>query len=191
MSPRSIEQNECARAASRRRIIASALALFAEYGYEKTSVKMIAQRAEISQGLMYNYFASKDELLRAIFEQSIADVRESFARTEAGAAPAARIPSLVRASFAIIQENIAFWRLSYGVRTQRSVLAVLGDDVIAWTAEIRRTIEGYLREAGHPQPALEAELLFALIDGVAQHYVLDPENYPLAAIRERIIAMYC
>jgi AcrR family transcriptional regulator len=190
MSPRNVEQNEAVRAARRRRIIESALALFAEHGYEKTSIKMIAQQAGISQGLMYNYFAGKDELLQAIFARSIADVRESFARAEAAGDSADRVARLIRASFAVVQENMTFWRLSYGVRTQSGVLALLGDDVRAWTAEIRWTIEGYLQAADHPQPALEAELLFALIDGVAQHYVLDPENYPLAEITERIIAMY-
>ncbi len=190
MSPRSVEQNETVRAESRRRIIESALALFAEHGYEKTSIKLIAQHAGISQGLMYNYFAGKDELLKAIFAQSIADVRESFVRAEASGDAADRVVRLIRASFAVVRENLAFWRLSYGVRTQSSVLALLGDDLLAWTSEIRRTIEDYLQAAGHPQPALEAELLFALIDGVAQHYVLDPENYPLSEITERIVAMY-
>jgi AcrR family transcriptional regulator len=190
MSPRSVEQNEVVRAESRRRIIESALALFAEHGYEKTSIKMIAQHAGISQGLMYNYFAGKDELLKEIFAQSIADVRESFARAEATGDPSDRVVRLIRASFAVVQDNMAFWRLSYGVRTQSSVLALLGDDLLNWIAEIRRTLERYLQAAGHPQPALEAALLFALIDGVAQHYVLDPETYPLAEISERIVAMY-
>jgi hypothetical protein len=37
---------------------------------------------------------------------------------------------------------------------------------------------------------LEAAVLFATIDGVSQHYALDPERYPLDAVAERIISRY-
>ena len=48
---------------SRQKIINAALFLFAKYGYEKTTIRMIAQKAGVSLGLMYNYFDGKDELL--------------------------------------------------------------------------------------------------------------------------------
>ena len=41
--------------------------MFARYGYERTTVRKIAAEAKISQGLMYNYFGNKAELLRAVF----------------------------------------------------------------------------------------------------------------------------
>ena len=51
-----------------------------------------------------------------------------------------------------------------------------------------------------PQPAPAAKrgfklpsaytILFALIDGVSQHYVLEPSRYPLDAVIEKIAARY-
>ena len=41
-----------------------------------------------------------------------------------------------------------------------------------------------------PAPDLEAELLFALIDGAAQHYVLEPNRYPLGDIENAIVERY-
>ena len=120
----------------------------------------------------------------------MADVRASFAEAEAEGTPRERIERLVRASFAILRRRETFWRLSYGVRMQEAVLAGLGDRVLAWTGEIRGVLEGYLRAAGFPDPETEAALLFALIDGVSQHYVLDPGRYPLDAVIERIVARY-
>lgn len=190
MSPRTAEQNEQIRADSRRRIIDAALALFAEHGYERTSVRMIADAAGISQGLLYNYFDGKQALLRAIFEQSVADVRASFALADA-VPPAERLERLVRGSFEILRQNLAFWRLSYGVRMQPAVLAGLGPELQEWTAAIRRRLHAYLRDAGVPRPDVEAAVLFALIDGISQHYVLDPDHYPLDAVIELVIARYC
>lgn len=190
MSPRTNEQNETLRADSRARILDHALRLFAEHGYEATSVRMIAQAAGIAQGLLYNYFTSKDQLLYAIFEQSMADVRESFAQAEDARDPRPQIERLIRGSFAMVRHHRLFWQLSYSVRMQRAVLAGLGDDLHAWTATIRMTLEGYFRAAGAAEPAIEAAILFAVIDGVAQHYVLDPERYPLQAVEDMLVAKY-
>ena len=190
MTPRTAEQNEQIRVASRQRIVDQALSLFAEHGYERTSVRMIADAAGISQGLLYNYFDNKQALLLAIFEASVADVRASFALADA-APPAERLERLVRGSFEILKRNLAFWRLSYSVRMQPAVLAGLGPALHEWTATIRRTLQRYLRDAGVPRPDVEAAALFALIDGVSQHYVLDPERYPLDAVIELVVARYC
>ncbi len=53
----------------RNQIIDTALKLFAEKGFGKTTIKDISEAAGTSLGLMYHYFASKDDLLVAIFER--------------------------------------------------------------------------------------------------------------------------
>jgi AcrR family transcriptional regulator len=189
MSPRSEELNETLRAEARAKIMEAALTLFGEHGYDQTSVRMIAQAAGISQGLMYNYFAGKEQLLAELFRVSMRDVRESFAHASAGP-PEARVEGLIRGAFAIIQRNQKFWRLSYGVRMQPAVLAAIGPDMPSWLGEIQETVERYLHEAGVPNARIEAEILFALIDGVAQHYVLDPQRYPLDEVTETLVTRY-
>lgn len=52
------------------RILQAALLLFAKNGYHATSISQIAESAEVSKGLTYNYFSSKEELLLAIIEQA-------------------------------------------------------------------------------------------------------------------------
>jgi len=190
VAPRTDEQNEAIREVSRAKIVETALELFAQHGYEATSVRMIAQAAGIAQGLLYNYFASKEALLATVVQQSMADVRESFVRAEDATDPLRQIERLIRAAFAIVQRKRTFWKLIYAVRTQGAVVASLGDLLIAASSEIRTTIERYCRTAGLPQPEIEAAILFALIDGVAQHYVLDPENYPLDTVTEAVVARY-
>jgi AcrR family transcriptional regulator len=189
MSPRTVEQNEQVKAATRKRIVDAALSLFAEHGYEGTSVRMIADEAGMSSGLLYSYFDGKQALLQAIFEESMADVRSSFTRAEA-VPPSERLEQLIRGSFEILRGNLTFWRLSYGVRMQPAVLAGLGRDLQQWTVAIVRTLEGYLRDAGVSRPNVEAAVLFAVIDGVSQHYVLDPDRYPLDDVIELVVARY-
>jgi AcrR family transcriptional regulator len=190
VSPRSPEQNAQRRATTRERIVHHALALFSQHGYDGTSIRMIAKAAGVAQGLLYSHFEGKDALLRAIVETSMADVRESFRLAEANAPRGRRVESLIRASAALLRRNIDFWRLSYAVRMQPAVLTSLGPAVGESTQAIRATLEGYLKEAEVPAPEVEAAVLFALIDGISQHFVLDPDHYPLEAVIDRIIARY-
>ena len=55
-------------------IIETATRLFAKQGFEKTSVAAICESAEVSKGLVYHHFTSKDEILIAIYEQSTQDM---------------------------------------------------------------------------------------------------------------------
>jgi AcrR family transcriptional regulator len=186
---RSERLNREMREASRRRILKAALRLFAAHGYAGTSIRMIAESAGISVGLLYNYFPSKADLLGALFEESMRDVQASFASAEA-AAPPERIDRLVRSSFEILDANRDFWRMSYGVRMQPAVVTGLGKRLREWTTTIQSTLARYLKEAGSRRPEVDAALLFALIDGASQHYVLDPKGYPLNEVADGIIALF-
>ncbi len=50
----------------RRRMISAASKLFADQGYEATSMEAIAELAEVSVGTVYNYYETKSEILLAI-----------------------------------------------------------------------------------------------------------------------------
>lgn len=59
------EKGEQTRAA----IAAAAQELFLERGYEKTTMRAVAQRAGVSLGNAYYYFASKEHLVQAFYDQ--------------------------------------------------------------------------------------------------------------------------
>ena len=178
------------RAAARAKLLQAALELFASRGYSATSVDAIADAAGVSVGLLYYHFKSKPAVLQSIFEQSLADVHATFAAAEREPDPRDRLPALLRSAGAIVPRHRHFWAVWYGLRMQREVLITLGPAVMQFAGAIVRTLEGFLRDIGWPEPALEARLLFAQIDGMCQHYVLDPEHYPLDRMIERLIERY-
>jgi AcrR family transcriptional regulator len=53
----------------RDQLVEAALAVFAEHGFEHTTIRQLAERAGVAQGLLYHYFRSKDDLLRAALER--------------------------------------------------------------------------------------------------------------------------
>ncbi|MEK7571682.1 MAG: TetR/AcrR family transcriptional regulator [Patescibacteria group bacterium] len=54
--------------ATRLHIIETALTLFAKQGFTATTTKQIAQKAEITEGLIFYYFKTKAEILSALIE---------------------------------------------------------------------------------------------------------------------------
>jgi AcrR family transcriptional regulator len=53
---------------TRRRLVDTALELFAEHGFDGTSMKALARAAGVAQGLVYHYFTGKEALLWAVLE---------------------------------------------------------------------------------------------------------------------------
>ncbi len=49
------------------RLLAAATRLFADQGYEGTSVQEIVEAAGVTKGALYHYFGSKDDLLHEIY----------------------------------------------------------------------------------------------------------------------------
>lgn len=63
--------------ARRAQILAAAIAVFAEQGFQQTTIKQIAAKAEVADGTIYNYFKNKDDILTAIIAQlTEAETRE-------------------------------------------------------------------------------------------------------------------
>ena len=191
MSPRTAIQNREVRAVTRAKLLNAALELFASRGYAATSVDAIAEAAGVSAGLLYHHFDSKAAVLNAIFEQSLADVQATFAAADREG-EAAR--SITRAA-------------ALRARHRPAPSPVLGGVVrpadAAGGAEDARPLGGAIhrtrscarsrvtsRTSSWPDAAIEARLLFAQIDGLCQHYVLDPAHYPLEHVIERLVERY-
>jgi AcrR family transcriptional regulator len=60
----------------RRDIIRVAAETFQELGYERTSMLTIAERMRGSKQTLYNYFPSKEDLLRAVLEYDVGEVAD-------------------------------------------------------------------------------------------------------------------
>lgn len=56
------------------RILESALALFRENGFDSTTMRDIAARAEVATGAAYYYYASKDAIITDFYQRSSAEM---------------------------------------------------------------------------------------------------------------------
>ncbi len=73
--PKVVDKSE-----KRIRIIGAAIAVFAERGYHRSTMQAVAERAGMSKGGVYEYFASKDELMLGAAETLLTKVFEEAAQ---------------------------------------------------------------------------------------------------------------
>lgn len=80
---RNPEQNQKLRDERRERILSHALRLFASKGLAATKVSDIAGEAEMSQGLMYHYFSSKEDIYTELIRRAFQLMNEAARGLEA------------------------------------------------------------------------------------------------------------
>ncbi|MEV7778277.1 helix-turn-helix domain-containing protein [Kitasatospora sp. NPDC088351] len=67
------------RSDTRARIIAVALELFAEHGYEQTSLREIADRLGVTKAALYYHFKTKDDIVHGIVQSMAAPIDDTIA----------------------------------------------------------------------------------------------------------------
>ncbi|MFB6812894.1 MULTISPECIES: TetR/AcrR family transcriptional regulator [unclassified Streptomyces] len=166
---------------TRQRIQDVALELFAEQGYEKTSLREIAERLEVTKAALYYHFKTKEDIIISVFEdltrpideliewaqqqpptlETKREVLRRYSEAMAAGAPLYRF----------MQENQATMReLSIGETVKRRLFTLV---------ELLRTEDGPLADQVRCVSAL-----FTLHAGMMflQHVEGNPEETRLAAL---------
>jgi len=101
-------RREATKAANRAAILAAALEVFAELGYEAAGVRDVIRRTELAPGTFYNYFPDKESVFAALVQGTVDDARArvAVARSRARGGPAL-VEDGFRAYFHFIVENPA------------------------------------------------------------------------------------
>jgi len=85
------------RPGKRERLIAAALQLLHRHGIERTTLADIAKAADVPVGNVYYYFKTKDEVIGAVIEARVQQIKTTLAAIEARhRSPKSRLKAFVR-----------------------------------------------------------------------------------------------
>ena len=144
--------------ATRSQLVAVARRMFADRGYEDTSIEAVLREAGVSRGSLYHHFASKEALFGAVAEDVETTVGEQTIAATAGADGPV---TALRAGF------LAWVRLAGDPEVQR-ILLIDGPSVLGWErwrAMEERHAFGAIRlvlEVAAPQAHLPPEMVDTL-----------------------------
>ncbi|WP_436891274.1 TetR/AcrR family transcriptional regulator [Nocardiopsis dassonvillei] len=145
-----------------------ALDLFGRHGYEKTSLREIAERLGITKAALYYHFRSKEDLLRALVEPLERDMEEFLTGLEeAGAGDPAGV---LGAYFDICVRHSALMTALLNDLASLNRIGLV-EDVMGW----RRRLDALLVGGGADMPARMGAVI--ALGGLQDLAVfLDPEQ---------------
>jgi AcrR family transcriptional regulator len=96
---------------TRSRLRELALQLFAEQGYEKTSLREIAERLGVTKAALYYYFKSKEDIVRSLVEDYVAELDELIAWASTQPRTAATRAEIIRRYLRIVASGTGVFRM--------------------------------------------------------------------------------
>jgi AcrR family transcriptional regulator len=185
--PRTKEQFENIRKSKKALIMDTALDLFANHGYYPTSISMIASKAGISKGLLYNYFTSKEDLVKEIMVIGMDKFIEVFDTNKDGILTCEEFEQFIRESFRVLKENIPYYKLYFSTMMQPRVFELIKAMIYEIMPKYLKMLAVYYDKLGIEHPAQEALIFGAVMDGISLNYIMDPENFPVEKTIQSII----
>jgi AcrR family transcriptional regulator len=108
---------------TRSRLRELALELFAEQGYEKTSLREIAERLGVTKAALYYYFKSKEDIVRSLVEDYYAELDTLIAWARERPRTGDTRAELVRRYLDIVANGAAVFRMLHQNQAAVSSLA--------------------------------------------------------------------
>lgn len=189
MSPRTPEQNEEIREQTRQQIKDAAFQLFAKEGFSNTSVSRIAKQADISKGLIYHYFSSKEDILVSIFNDLQEMGKEATTFPE-DLAPIECLDQMLHQVFDFLENSSEVIRLMISLALQPDAIAAIEPYVQEENERQVEVMTTILDELGYDDPQNEAYYLAAKLDGLALGYISMNDDYPYEKIKQKILDEY-
>ena len=160
----------------RRDLVQATLDCIAEDGLRGATVRAIARRAGVTNGLIRHHFAGKDQLIRAAYRETIEAMtmtaRQAIADT--AATPGDRLRRFIVASLvppAVDARMLSLWAsFVSNVRVDPGLAAVQREGYLAYRDNVEVLVRGLLTVAGQPAPRAlcrrHAIKINAIVDGL-------------------------
>lgn len=184
------EKLEYQKAEKKMRIAEAAMELFAEMGFHNASVSQLAKKARVAKGLVYNYFDSKDAILKHIVFSFLERIHHDLDPDHNGVLEHREFINYIDKTFASLQKNPAFWKLYFSIITQPEVLKIVEEEMRIFSAPLMNMLYVYFKERGYDDPEEEMAFFGALMSGVCSKYVYAPDLYPVEKMKRRIKSLY-
>lgn len=190
MAPKTAKQFEEIRVNRKAQIMDVSLELFAEHGFAHTSISKIAKSASISKGLLYNYFDSKEDLLKQVMEEGLQEMLNFFDPNHDGILTREEFIFFINETFALMKRKQLFYKLYFSVVMQPAVMSLFEERLNEILTPLINMLSDYYRRKGSKDPDAEAFITGALLDGIGFNYVLNMELFPIEAVKSMVIEKF-
>lgn len=170
-------------------ILETATSLFATHGFEKTSVAAICEKAQVSKGLVYHHFKSKDEILIAIYEQSTEEM-VNLSMADSRKNPSEKLKNIIEEVFLQLESDKQFYQFNLNIMFQPSTKKMLESQIKERATLLFNSVKNIFKRIEPTNAELLSYVFIAEIDGIALSYLSSFENYPLTEMKNQLLKKY-
>ena len=145
----------------RAKIADVALLLFIERGYHATSTRLIAQKAGVSEGLIFRHYTNKEGLLKDLLAEGGQQMIFEIAGFISEYDPKVFISSIIDFFFDVSDELLGYWRL----KAQFELITTVWEPE-EWEQILREAVERVFKGMRYSKYELEARLLIESLTGI-------------------------
>jgi len=157
----------------REQVLAVAVGLFNEQGYDATSVADLAQRLGLTKSALYHHFDSKEQLLALALDEALSGLEGVLDAPSPDADPAARLAAVLRGAVLVLVDRLPYVTLLLRVRgnsdVERAALErrrAFDHRVTALVADAQRA--GSVR--ADVDGAVVTRLVFGMVNSIVEWY---------------------
>ena len=155
-------------------VLAVAVELFNERGYDGTSMRDLADRLGIAKSAIYHHVAGKEELLSLALDRALGGLATVTSRARALPAPAVeRLEYLVRGSVEVLEAESPYVTLLLRVRGNTDIERAALDKRRAFDRFVAELVAEAVRDGDIRSDAdamITARLLFGLVNSIVEWY---------------------
>jgi AcrR family transcriptional regulator len=187
MAPRTNEQLIDLKEKRRKDIMDAALQVFASKGYTAATMAEVAKAAKVSKGNIYNYFTSKEELLKVIVERGFQMFFDFLERENVTEITDKIMAKYVWFSMESFVTDLEHWKVYFSLLMQSEVYIILEAEIWKMAIPFMQASQLYFEKKGAKNAYVEMRTFFSTLDGLGLNYVVDPENFPLKDATQMIL----
>lgn len=172
----------------RAQLIGVARAIFAERGYDGTSIEEIAQRAQVSKPVVYEHFGGKEGLYAVVVDREMEDLLERITASLSSHRSRERVEQVALALLTYVEESTDGFRVlvrdSPVAATSGTYSSLLNDAISQ--VEPLLAADFALRGIDTEYAALYAQALVGMVSVTAQWW-LDVRDPPKEAVAAHLV----
>lgn len=171
---RNKEKNELITRERKKEILKTATRMFAQKGYQGTNVSDIARELNISQGIVFWYFETKENLFKTAFMEEFKAIKSATASilSDSFLTPGEKLQKLISEMLKIYYGKKEGCMLILQLLSNKEMQQMLSIDILNVYNEQYNDLEKLFKEAGARNPDLKARNFVALLDGFMIQIIL-------------------
>lgn len=176
-------------AGKKARILNTAADVFSEKGFQRATTREIAQRADVAEGTLYNYFGNKQGLLLGILQQITDETSDSIAAIEAEDV-ATLVEKALEARLALSKKHRMLLTFLHEARLNTAVLDFYTTHLRDHLLDVMTERMAVLHNIGVMRPAdarIVARIFLALVLGFGVQFELGDDAF-LADVSPAVLA---